>query len=109
PTFILQSVDFSMVSSISWKSIFSQSSYLLTIASIIIILMLLNVSGLETIIKQKTDLDKELKLTGLANMISALFVGFPGIISLPGTALNKKSGANNRISGFVASIVCLCV
>jgi SulP family sulfate permease len=109
PDNFLQFINFSTLEKIDWLAILYQTKYLISLIALVIILSLLNVSGLEAIVKGKADLDNELKISGLGNIVSGLLMGVTANISLSGTILNKRTGAENRLSGLIASLVCLIV
>ena len=109
PTFFLQSVNLTMLQQIDWSVIAYQLHYLLSLVGVIIILLLLNVSGLEAAVKDNANLDQELKVAGIGNLLSTLVVGAAANLSFSGTILNQNSGAKHRVSGVVASLVCLFV
>lgn len=105
----LHGMHFSMIQHIAWNSILQEMNYIGSIVGIIIIILLFNISGLESLYKIKSDAEHELKITGAANFLCAFGLGIPANMSFSGTTLNKNSGANHRLSGIVASVVCLCV
>src|SRR5262249_29103603 len=55
------------------------------------------------------DLDRELRMQGIANIASALAGGFVGHISVSRTLLNFAAGGITRLSGVVVGIVALAV
>lgn len=68
--------------------------------------LLLNASGLELIAGEDRDLNRELKVTGIANIIAGLGGSPPGYHTLSLSALGKKLGANSRLVGvFAFSII----
>lgn len=109
PTFFVSIFDLSSLQKIQPIFIIKQSSYILSIVALSIILFLLGISGLENLLSQNADEEKELKIAGIANILSAIVGSPPSSLSMSGTLLNQDVGANNRISGITASIVCLLV
>jgi SulP family sulfate permease len=109
PTFSFNLINLDSFDKIDWESIFTQTSYILSLVALIIILLLLNVSSLETVAKGKADLEQELKLTGLSNLASGALLGVPAYLSFSGSVLNKNAGAEHRVSGIIASLVCVIV
>lgn len=107
--FEFNAIDWSMLKLINWNAIVFQIGYIASIVGLIVIILLLNISALETIEKFTADLDKELKITGVSNVIAGLFCAFPCNISLSGTILNKSIGGVSSISGVLASVICLIV
>ncbi len=109
PTLVLQSVNVSMFYQIDWAAIFSQLAYLFSFSGVIIIILLFNVSSLETTLKEKADLDHELKIAGIGNLVGGVFSGATANLSLSGTLVNQSMGAASRVSGVIASVVCAAV
>lgn len=83
---------------IVWSTIIDFSS--ITIISAIA--LLLNASGLELIYGEDFDLNKELKVTGIANIVAGLFGGPPGYLSISLSALGRRLGTRNRLVGVIA-------
>lgn len=104
-----QSLHLSLFRQINWEAILHEITYLLGFSGVIILILLSNISALEVIEKEKVDLDHELKITGAGNFISGLLFQGPANLSFTGTLLNKELGATNRLSGIVATIVCLSI
>ncbi|RMF58814.1 MAG: STAS domain-containing protein [Calditrichaeota bacterium] len=91
---------------IDWNSILRQSGTLGTITIISIISLLLNASGLELIARQEIDLNREMRITGLANLLSGLGNSSVGYMSLSLTALAYRIGSRSRISSVVSAGIC---
>tara|TARA_B100001750_G_scaffold175521_1_gene143705 strand:+ start:73 stop:2259 length:2187 start_codon:yes stop_codon:yes gene_type:complete len=68
--------------------------------------VLFNFSGLELIIKQDVDLDRELKMTGFSNILAGLGGTPPGYLTLSETSLAYNIGARSRLSSIVVVLVC---
>lgn len=109
PTFALNSINFSLFQYINWSSILEQFGYIVSLIGIVIIILLFNVSSLEYLYKEKADLERELKINGIANCLNGLLLGIPANLSLSGTLLNKNTGASSRLAGWISSLVCLAV
>jgi SulP family sulfate permease len=109
PSFVLESINPSMLKQVEWNLIFNQLGYILSLAGIIIIILLFTVSSLETTFKTKADLDHELKIAGVGNLLGGMLIAAPNNLSLTGTLVNTNMGATHRISGIIASLVCIIV
>lgn len=109
PTFVFNLINIDTLHKIDWAVISSQTNYIISLVALIIIFLLLNVSSLETVVKGKADLEQELKVTGFANLLSGVLLGVPAYLSFSGSLLNKNVGAEHRLSGFVASLLCIIV
>ncbi len=91
---------------IEWPVIISQAGDLATIVLISVISLLLNASGLELIARQEVDLNRELKSTGLANLLSGFGSSAVGYMSLSLSAFGYRLGSRSRIAGFVSAGIC---
>lgn len=109
PKFVVEELNFSLLQHIEWQIIAQQSSYILSVIGLIIIILLLNVSGLEVSGKQPADFERELKLAGIANLLGGIFGGLTAILSLSNTLLHKNLGGKYRTSGLLAGIVCFSI
>ncbi len=66
---------------------------------------LFNTTGVEVAVGREADLERELTTTGIANMLSGLFGGYTGCISISRTVLNFKAGGSGRLSGLTAAAI----
>jgi len=90
-----------------WSLIFSQTAQIGTILLIGVVSLLLNASGLELIVQRDIDLNRELRATGIANLVSG-FGGSPvGYLTLSLSVLGHKLNPGGRFTGAIASGVCL--
>jgi sulfate permease, SulP family len=55
------------------------------------------------------DLDRELRLNGLANILVGLGGGMVGTLSVSRTLVNLRAGGSSRASGVIAGVLCLAV
>lgn len=94
-----------LLQEVSWSVLPAQSGSLLALFLITIIDLLLVASGLELALERNLDLNRELRVTGLANGATGLFGGFVACLSTSRTLLAQKAGATGRLSGFVVAAV----
>jgi sulfate permease, SulP family len=66
---------------------------------------LFNTAGIEVAVSREADLERELNTTGIANMLSGLFGGYTGCISVSRTVLNFSAGGSGRLSGLTAAAI----
>jgi SulP family sulfate permease len=66
---------------------------------------LFNTTGIEVAMQREANLERELSVTGIANMLSGAFGGYTGCISISRTVLNFKSGATGRLSGLTVAAI----
>jgi sulfate permease, SulP family len=91
---------------VDWGAILQQSGNLISVTILVAILILLNITGLEIDFKQDTNLDRELRVNGFANVLVGLCGGTMGHISPGHTTLNRSAGATNRLAGIVVVLFC---
>lgn len=68
---------------------------------------LFNTTGIEVAVHREADLERELNVTGLANMLSGAFGGYTGCISMSRIILNFNAGGTARLSGLTAAAISL--
>ena len=66
---------------------------------------LFNTAGVEVAVHREADLERELNVTGLANMLSGAFGGYTGCISVSRSVLNFNTGASGRLSGLTVAAI----
>jgi sulfate permease, SulP family len=66
---------------------------------------LFNTTGIEVASQREANLERELNVTGLANILSGAFGGYTGCISLSRSLLNFNSGGIGRLSGLTVAAV----
>jgi sulfate permease, SulP family len=66
---------------------------------------LFNTTGVEVASHREANLERELNVTGLANILSGAFGGFTGCISVSRSMLNLNSGGTSRLSGLTGAAI----
>jgi SulP family sulfate permease len=66
---------------------------------------LFNTAGIEVALHREANLERELNVTGLANMLSGVFGGYTGCISISRTVLNFNGGGTGRLSGLTVGAI----
>ena len=89
-----------------WHIFQSQLPAIGTMMILNAISVLFNYSGLELIIKKDLDLDRELKVTGLGNILAGFCGAPPGHLALGGASLAYSIGARSRLSTVVVALLC---
>ncbi len=98
--------DFSLV---DWPLVLKQVGSILTIVVLSAISFLLNSSGIEIIAGRDLDMNKDLKATGITNLISS-FIGVPAsYVLVSQTALATRIGAKSRRVGVFHGFFLLAV
>lgn len=75
------------------------------LAVVVALAILLNATGLELATRREADLDRELRLHGVVNLLSAVAGGYVGHLSTSRSLLNFQSGARGRASGVTVAVV----
>ena len=68
--------------------------------------VLFNYSGLELIVKEDFDLDKELRLTGYSNILVGIAGAPAGYLTLNETSLAYNIGSRSRIPSIIVAVFC---
>src|SRR5271170_1431277 len=92
-----------------WFALWPVAGDLVSVAVMAILGVLLNFTVLELATGIDADIDRELRLQGLANVASALAGGFVGTVAPSSTLINQAVGGTGRLSGVVAGLVALAV
>ncbi|MET0261287.1 MAG: SulP family inorganic anion transporter [Rariglobus sp.] len=71
-----------------------------------VVALLLTLSGLEVATRTDVDLNRELRVTGVANMVTAMAGGLPGFVSLTTSTLARAMAPVSRVVGLIAVVVC---
>jgi SulP family sulfate permease len=66
---------------------------------------LFNTAGLEVAVHREANLERELNVTGLANMLSGAFGGYTGCVSISRSVLAFNSGGRGRLSGLTVAAI----
>jgi SulP family sulfate permease len=66
---------------------------------------LFNTTGIEVAVHREANLERELNVTGIANILSGAFGGYTGCISISRSVLNFSSGGTRRLSGLTVAAI----
>jgi SulP family sulfate permease len=66
---------------------------------------LFNTTGVEVALQREANLERELNVTGIANILSGAFGGYPGCISISRSVLNFNGGGTGRLSGLTVAAI----
>jgi SulP family sulfate permease len=94
---------------VDWPAILGQGGNIVAVLILSVVGLLLNASGLELAARQDMDLNRELRVAGLANVLSGLVGGAVGYHVLDLSALCFRTGARGRLPGLVAGALCAAV
>ena len=66
---------------------------------------LFNTAGIELASRREADLERELNVTGIANILTGAFGGYAGCISTSRSLLNFSGGGTGRLSGLTSAAI----
>ncbi len=96
----------SSFSRVDWGLVAAQTGKIFTILILSCISLLLNASGLELVVREDIDLNRELRATGFANLLSGFTGSTVGFHSLSLSALGYSMGAKSRMVGVISAFLC---
>lgn len=68
---------------------------------------LFNTTGIEVAVHREANLERELNITGAANILTGVLGGYSGCSSISRSVLNFSSGGRGRLSGLTAAVLSL--
>jgi SulP family sulfate permease len=89
----------------SWAELPSLAGDLVAIMFVTIITLLLNTTGIEIATRSEANIERDLKVLGLANLLTAAFGGYVTCTSLSRSILVRMAGATSRISGLTVAAI----
>lgn len=93
--------------SLDWHTVALAGGEYIGLFAVTAITLLLGLVVVEVESRLDIDLDRELRLNGLANIAVGLAGGMVGTLSVSRTLFNLRTGARSRISGVVSGALCL--
>ena len=102
---LLKPITYADLALIHWEAIPSQVGSIASIMMISIVSLLLNASGIELVIRQDMELNRELQVTGLGNILGGLLGGCVSYLALSTTTLNHRIGKGSAVSALVVAIM----
>jgi sulfate permease, SulP family len=94
---------------VDWPALAPAAGDMIAVAVLAILSILLNSTSIELATKVDIDLDRELRVHGVANIASAFAGGFVGHISVSRTLVSIAAGGGSRLVGIVVGLVALAV
>ncbi len=93
------------IESYPWQAVPGLIGNLIAVIFVTAISTLFNTTGLEVATSREANLERELNVAGAANILSGLFGGYAGCISLSRSLLNFNGGATGRLSGLAVAVI----
>jgi SulP family sulfate permease len=92
---------------VDWSALRANAGNMAACTLLAGISVLLNATGLELATERDLDLDRELRVTGVANLVTGALGGVPGYLLLSESTLNHKAGADSRAAGLISAALCV--
>ena len=89
-----------------WTALPSLAGDLLAVGFVTVITLLLNTTGIEIATRTEANIDHDLKVLGLANLLTAALGGIVSCTSVSRSTLVRLTGASGRISGLTVAAIC---
>lgn len=88
-----------------WYALPELSGNLIAVIFVTATSTLFNTAGIEVAVQREADLERELNVTGLANILSGALGGYTGCVSISRSVLNLNSGGTGRLSGLTVAAI----
>lgn len=95
------------IRSYPWHTLPELSGNLIAVVFVTASCTLFNTTGIEVASQREANLERELNVTGVANMLSGAFGGYTGCISVSRSLLNFNSGGTSPLSGLTVAAISL--
>jgi len=95
--------------SFSWASLPSLTGDLLAVMFVTVTNFLLNTTGIEIAARTEADVERDLKVLGLANVLTAAVGGYLSCTSLSRSLLVRAAGATSRLAGLTVAAISAAV
>jgi sulfate permease, SulP family len=99
--------DFDALRHYPWKQLAELSGNLVAVIFVTASCTLFNTTGIEVATNREANLERELNVTGLANILTGAFGGYTGCISISRSVLNFNSGGSGPLSGLTVAAISL--
>jgi SulP family sulfate permease len=90
-----------------WKILAELSGNLIAVIFVTASSALFNTTGVEVATNREANLERELNVTGIANILSGVLGGYTGCISISRTVLNFNAGGTGPLAGLTVAAVSL--
>jgi len=92
---------------VEWSIVSNEAGGMLSLLILVAISVLLNLTALSATFGREIDLDRELRMTGVANVVAGAGGSLIGYHYVSLSTLGKKLKGESRIVGVVVALVCL--
>jgi sulfate permease, SulP family len=89
-----------------WAAIPALAGDLIAVFFVTSVTLLLNTTGIEIATRMEADIERDLKVLGLANLVTAALGGYVSCTSISRTILVRLAGATSRLTGLTVAAIC---
>jgi len=100
---------FSALHAFPWGSLPSLAGDALAVMFVTISTLLLNTSGIEIATRTEANIERDLKVLGIANLLTAALGGYVSCTSFSRSILVRTAGATSRLSGLTVAAISAAV
>ena len=93
----------------TWASLPSLAADMLAVMFVTISTLLLNTTGIEIATREEADIERDLKVLGIANLAAAACGGYVSCTSFSRSILVRRAGATSRLAGLTVAAVSTAV
>ncbi len=94
--FPLKSLNIDLIGAVNWHLLWSAMPEILVVILISLVGLMLNTTGAELAMGQDVDINRELRVTGLTNMLIGLFGGLASYLSAGSSIMAHRTGLDRR-------------
>jgi sulfate permease, SulP family len=95
------------IHSYPWHTLPELSGNVIAVIFVTVSSTLFNTTGIEVTSQREANLERELNVTGIANMLSGALGGYTGCVSISRSMLNFNAGGTGPLSGLTAAAISL--
>lgn len=97
------------VKALNWTVVLSYSGEMVATVIVCAITILLCATGLEMAVDAEMDLNRELRVHGIANLANALCGGYVATLSVARSVVTLRAGAATRAGGLIVAAMCFLI
>ena len=90
---------------VDWMAMATQLPIMLLLVLVTLIVVIMNLAGLEMAANEDLDWNREFSAAGLASVVAGLGGGTPASIIVPASLRSKLFGATTRLAGIVTALI----
>ncbi|WP_167853447.1 SLC26A/SulP transporter family protein [Roseovarius aestuariivivens] len=98
--------DATFLAKIEWAEILAAAPTLGAVTGLALLGSLLNTTGFAVVVRETTDTERDMRATGLVNLVAAPLGGLPGYTILGESILARRMGLGGHVPGLVAAFAC---